>query len=145
MSISTKVRRPAAVDVAFWLWIASAFLLILFGLINVSSASYALREQFADQGVASANIDIYVTFVRISGCVFLLTGLAVGALAYPTRSGKASIRRGLVIVSAIFAVAQTALVIAGISTSLALVVPVMMMCACAAIYRETTRSWFAGA
>jgi hypothetical protein len=48
-----------------------------------------------------------------------------------------------VIVSGVFAVLQIALVVAGISTVLALVVPVMLICACVAIYRDTTRSWFA--
>ncbi|MFC1470196.1 hypothetical protein [Rhodococcus qingshengii] len=143
MSISTKVRRPTAVEAAFWLWIASAFLLILFGLINVTSASYSLREQFTDQGVSAGNIDIYVTFVRVSGLVLLLTGLAIGGLAGPTRAGRALCRRILVIVSGVFAVLQFALVVAGISTVLALVVPVMLICACVAIYRDTTRSWFA--
>ena len=138
MSISTKVRRPTAVEAAFWLWIASAFLLILFGLINVTSASYSLREQFTDQGVSAGNIDIYVTFVRVSGLVLLL-----GGLAGPTRAGRALCRRILVIVSGVFAVLQIALVVAGISTVLALVVPVMLICACVAIYRDTTRSWFA--
>ncbi|MDZ7911134.1 MAG: hypothetical protein U5O16_04785 [Rhodococcus sp. (in: high G+C Gram-positive bacteria)] len=143
MSISTKVRRPTAVEAAFWLWIASAFLLILFGLINVTSASYSLREQFTDQGVSAGNIDIYVTFVRVSGLVLLLTGLVIGGLAGPTRAGKPLCRRILVIVSGVFAVLQIALVVAGISTVLALVVPVMLICACIAIYRDTTRSWFA--
>ncbi|MDV6273182.1 hypothetical protein R3Q06_06695 [Rhodococcus erythropolis] len=143
MSISTKVRRPTAVEAAFWLWIASVFLLILFGLINVTSASYSLREQFTDQGVSAGNIDIYVTFVRVSGLVLLLTGLAIGGLAGPTRAGKPLCRRILVIVSGVFAVLQIALVVAGISTVLALVVPVMLICACIAIYRDTTRSWFA--
>lgn len=143
MSISTKVRRPTAVEAAFWLWIASAFLLVLFGLINVTSASYSLREQFTDQGVSAGNIDIYVTFVRVSGLVLLLTGLAIGGLAGPTRAGRVLCRRILVIVSGVFAVLQIALVVAGISTVLALVVPVMLICACVAIYRDTTRSWFA--
>ncbi|MBT2265027.1 hypothetical protein [Rhodococcus erythropolis] len=143
MSISTKVRHPTAVEAAFWLWIASAFLLILFGLINVTSASYSLREQFTEQGVSAGNIDIYVTFVRVSGLVLLLTGLAIGGLAGPTRAGKPLCRRILVIVSGVFAVLQIALVVAGISTVLALVVPVMLICACVAIYRDTTRSWFA--
>lgn len=143
MSISTKVSRPTAVEAAFWLWIASAFLLILFGLINLTSASYSLREQFADQGVSTGNIDIYVTFVRVSGLVLLLTGLAIGGLAGPTRSGRSLCRRILVIVSAIFALVQIALVVAGISTLLALVIPVMLIGAGVAIYRDTTRSWFA--
>jgi len=143
VSISTKVRRPTAVEAAFWLWIASAFLLILFGLINVTSASYSLREQFTDQGVSAGNIDIYVTFVRVSGLVLLLTGLAIGGLAGPTRAGRALCRRILVNVSGVLAVLQIALVVAGISTVLALVVPVMLICACVAIYRATTRSWFA--
>ena len=94
MSISTKVRRPTAVEAAFWLWIASAFLLILFGLINVTSASYSLREQFTDQGVSAGNIDIYVTFVRVSGLVLLLTGLAIGGLAGPHSRRKGVVPDG---------------------------------------------------
>ena len=102
-----------------------------------------MREQFTDQGVSAGNIDIYVTFVRVSGLVLLLTGFAIGGLAGPTRAGRALCRRILVIVSGVFAVLQIALVVAGISTVLALVVPVMLICACVAIYRDTTRSWFA--
>ena len=70
-------------------------------------------------------------------------GFAIGGLAGPTRAGRALCRRILVIVSGVFAVLQIALVVAGISTVLALVVPVMLICACVAIYRDTTRSWFA--
>jgi hypothetical protein len=38
---------------------------------------------------------------------------------------------------------QLALVITGISTALALVVPVMLISAGVSIYRSSTRSWFA--
>ncbi len=143
VTTSKKVRPPTAVNAAFWLWIASAFLLILFGLINLSSASYELREQFADQGVPTDNIDTYVTFVRVSGVALLVSGLVVGGLAGPTRLGRSLCRRVLVIYSGVFALLQIALVIAGISTALALVVPVMLISAGVSIYRGSTRSWFA--
>lgn len=142
MRISKKVRPPTAVDAAFWLWIASAFLLILFGLMNVTSASYSLREQFADQGVATGNIDTFVTFVHVSGVVLLVSGLVIGGLAGPTRMGRSVCRQILVIYSGVFSVLQIALVIAGISTVLALVVPVMLISAGVSIYRPSTRTWF---
>ncbi|MDI9917276.1 hypothetical protein [Rhodococcus sp. IEGM 1379] len=143
MRSSSKVRPPTTVDAAFWLWIASAFLLILFGLINMSSASYSLREQFSGQGISPGNIDTYVTFVRVFGVVLLLSGLIVGGLATPTRMGRSLCRRILVIYSGVFSVLQIALVVAGISTLLALVVPVMLVGAGVSIYRDSTRSWFA--
>lgn len=141
--MSSKQRPPTAVDAAFWLWIAAAFLLILFGLINMSSASYSLREQFADQGVDPGNISTFVTFVRVFGVVLLLSGLIIGGLAGPTRMGTSMCRRILVIYSGVFSVLQIALVIAGISTVLALVVPIMLISAGVSIYRASTRSWFA--
>ncbi|MDV6268114.1 MULTISPECIES: hypothetical protein [Rhodococcus] len=143
VTTSKKVRPPTAVNAAFWLWIASAFLLILFGLISMSSASYELREQFADQGVSADNIDTYVTFVRVSGVALLLSGLIIGGLAGPTRLGRRLCRRILVIYSGVFVWLQLALVITGISTALALVVPVMLISAGVSIYRGSTRSWFA--
>ncbi|WP_424808047.1 hypothetical protein [Rhodococcus sp. 27YEA15] len=141
--MASKTRHPVAVDTAFWLWLASAFLLILFGLINITSASYSLREQFAEQGVETADVETYVEFVRISGVVLLLTGLVTGGLAVPTRAGHRLCRRIVVVFSGVFAVLQIALVVAGISTLLALVVPVMLISAGVAIYRPSTRSWFA--
>ncbi|MFD4183397.1 hypothetical protein [Rhodococcus sp. NPDC058514] len=136
--------RPRPVDVAYWLWLAGAALLVLFGLLALTSPGSAIREQLLERGASAGSVDGFIVLLRGSGAVSLLAGLGLGLMAGPTRAGDPRFRRAVVALSVVFAVLQLGLMATGLGQAPVLVVSVLALVASALVYRKSATAWFAG-
>ncbi|MFZ2178889.1 MAG: hypothetical protein WAW17_33620 [Rhodococcus sp. (in: high G+C Gram-positive bacteria)] len=146
MNETRHSRRPRSVEVAYWIWILGAGLLILFGLIALTTSGQGIRDQLADSSVGgSADADTFVILLRVIGGVSVVFGLAIGVLSGAVRAGDSRIRFVIVVLSGVFAVTQILLTVVGIGTVLALFVPILLLMASVLVYRDSARGWFARA
>jgi hypothetical protein len=136
--------RPRPVDVAYWLWLVSAALLVLFGLLALTSPGTAIREQLVERGANPDSVDEFIVLLRGSGAVSLLTGLGVGLMAGPTRAGDARFRRAVVALSAVFFVLQLGLMATGLGQVPTLLVSLLALVASVLVYLRSSAEWFAG-
>lgn len=88
-------QRPTIVNIAFWLVLLGAVLLLAGGLLGVTSAFTTPRSAFADDLSDSAVHSILVMRAGI-GAICLLTGMGLSFLAGRTRNGDLRFRRSLV-------------------------------------------------
>lgn len=90
--------RPRIVDVAFWLWLGAAVLLLLVALASelVTSESVRAHEYKAatDQQVGD-----FVTYYHTAGALCGVLGLAIGYIAVRTRQGDKRFRTANVALS----------------------------------------------
>ncbi|MFC7449316.1 hypothetical protein [Rhodococcus daqingensis] len=136
--------RPRSVDAAYWLWLVCAALLVLFGLLALTSPGTAIREQLVERGANPDSVDAFIVLLRGSGAVALLTGLGVGLMAGPTRAGDPRFRRAVVALSVVFGVLQLGLMAIGLGQAPVLVVAVLALVASALVYLRSAAEWFAG-
>jgi hypothetical protein len=115
--------RPRIVEAAFWIWLLSSVLLVLFGLLLALS-----------QG----NLP---PLFRGAGVVYALAGLALGYLAGRARQGHAAFRRAgvglalaIVVVLAVFSLMSRGLVW--------LLVMILAMVGAVLIMRPSAQVWF---
>jgi hypothetical protein len=121
--LPVPTSRPRIVEAAFWIWLLSSVLLVLFGLLLALS-----------QG----NVP---PLVRGAGVVYVLAGLALGYLAGRTRGGHAAFRRAgvglslaIVVVLAVFSLMSRGLVW--------LVIMILAMVGAVLIMRPSAQVWF---
>jgi hypothetical protein len=94
--------RPRAVDVAFWLLVVGAVLLLAGGMF-AATLSYDTLRNAAVPSVSDQAIRDYLRFHRGAGVVCALAAVALAVLVVRTRAGDSRFRRaamglGLVIV-----------------------------------------------
>ncbi|MFE3291072.1 hypothetical protein [Rhodococcus sp. NPDC059234] len=135
--------RPRPVEIAYWLWLASAALLVLFGLLAVTTSGSALRETLAGRGADPDSVDALVLLLRGSGVVSLVVGLAVGLMAGPTRAGDPRFRRAVVALSVVYTLLQCALLLTGLGQAPMLLVSIVLSAASALVYLRSATGWFA--
>lgn len=136
--------RPRPVDIAYWLWLFCAALLVLFGLLALTSPGSSIREQLVERGAAPDSVDGFIVLLRGSGAVSLLTGLGIGLMAGPTRAGDLRFRRAVVALSVVFAVLQLGLMATGLGQAPTLLVAVLALVASVLVYLKSATAWFAG-
>jgi peptidoglycan/LPS O-acetylase OafA/YrhL len=115
--------RPRVVTAAFWCWVVTSLLLVLFGLMLALSRN---------------NLPL---FYRGAGALFILAGLALGYLAGRTRLGYAPFRRaavGLALALALL-LALFSLMTHGIVW---LLVMILSMVGAVLIMRPSAQDWF---
>lgn len=134
--------RPRAVSVAYWLWLVAAVLLVLFGLLAVTTSSDEIRRQFVENGNDPASVDSFVLLLRGIGVGSLVVGIVVGLLAGPVRTGDPRFRRALVTLSGVFALLSMATVLLGLTPGVLLIVPILLVIAAVLVYRPGARDWF---
>lgn len=130
--------RPRVVDVAFWLWALGAILLILLGLITVTTSSDGLREQLA----GTDGVDTEILLVRALGGLSLAVGLAIGLVVHGVREGSPRARFVAVLLSAVYSVVQMLLVLVGLHTVFAMTLPLMLLVASVLVFRPEGYGWF---
>ncbi|MGW6375272.1 hypothetical protein ACWFRB_04295 [Rhodococcus sp. NPDC055112] len=135
--------RPRPVDVAYWLWLVCAALLVLFGLLALTSPGTAIREELVARGANPDSVDEFIVLLRGSGAVSLLTGLGVGLMAGPTRAGDPRFRRAVVALSVVFFVLQLGLLATGLGQVPTLLVSVLALVASVLVYLRSSAEWFA--
>lgn len=85
-------RRPRSVDVAFWLLVAGAVLLMAGGMLAATLGYDTLRSA-AGSSVSDQTIRDYLRFHRGAGVVCALAAVALAALVVRTRAGDPRFRR----------------------------------------------------
>ena len=115
--------RPRFVEAAFWIWLAAAFLLVLFGLL-----------------LAFTQTTVQPVF-RGAGALFVLAGVGLGYLAGRARTGDARFRRAalglalaLVVLLALFSLMTRGLVW--------LLIMILAMTGAVLIMRPGATAWF---
>ncbi|MGB3482422.1 MAG: hypothetical protein WBB07_09430 [Mycobacterium sp.] len=98
--------RPRAVDVAFWLLVVGAVLLVLNGLMALT-VTYDMARAMASEGVTDEQVHNIVTFQRGVGVFSIVAGALLGFLSGRTRKGDPRFRRATIA----FAVAISFLII----------------------------------
>lgn len=131
--------RPRTVVVAFWVWAVAAVLLILIGLIAVTTPGAGLREQLTGYGA----LDSAVLTVRISGGLALLAGLGIGLTVSAVREGSSRARAVATAISVAYSAVQMLLVLVGLNTVFAMTVPLLLLVASVLVFRPEGHVWFA--
>lgn len=98
--------RPKAVDIAFWLLVAGAVLLVVNGLM-AATLGFETARALADPSVSDEQLHNIINFQRGAGIFSAVIGVALGFLAGKARKGDPRFKRAAVA----FAVAITVLVI----------------------------------
>lgn len=134
--------RPRIVEVAFWLWVLAAVLLILGGLLAVTTSYGTLRHNFPSS-VSDADVHSFVTFYRGAGVICILLGLAVGYLAGRTRAGDRRFRRATVALSfAIVLLVIACVLLMRLVLPFALLAALALIVSAALITRAPASAWF---
>ncbi|NLE79373.1 MAG: hypothetical protein GX610_07260 [Rhodococcus sp.] len=130
--------RPRTVDVAFWVWALAAVLLILLGLIAVTTPAAGLREQLTGY----AALDTAVLAVRISGGLAVLAGFGIGFTLSAVREGSSRARGVATAISVAYSTIQVVLVFVGLNTVFAMTVPLLLLVASVLVFRPEGHVWF---
>ncbi|QBJ95720.1 hypothetical protein ERC79_06870 [Rhodococcus sp. ABRD24] len=131
-------RSPRPVSVAYWIWVLCAALMVLFGLLAVTTSADAIRGRMP----GSSGVDTFMWLLRGTGAAWLVFGLALGFLAAPVRAGDPRLRTVTVALSGVFALAAIAAAVIGVVSPLLLAVPILLLVASVLVYREGAREWF---
>jgi Flp pilus assembly protein TadB len=91
--------RPRIVDVAFWLLVLGAVLLMFAGMLAVSTDFDAVRAVAADS-VSDDTVRSWVNLHRAAGVFCILVGLSLAFVGGRTRSGDPRYRRAAIALSA---------------------------------------------
>ena len=129
-------QPPRIVVVAYWIWVLCAAVLVLLGLLALTTSADAIRAQ------VGSDADAFVWLLRGVGVAALLVGLVIGFLAAPVRAGRTRLRTVVVVLSALFASAVIGLTAIGVLAPVLLVLPVLLVVADILVFREGAREWF---
>jgi hypothetical protein len=143
--VSTSVpaaARPGVVTAAYVLWLVAAVLLVLVALLTLTVPVDQLRPALESQGNTAADIDSYLSFIRIIGVVCAVFGLVLGFLAGSVRAGHAMMRRILVGLSVFAALVLVFGVLAVGAFQELLAIALVLLAACMLVYRPSARRWF---
>ncbi|WP_199254024.1 hypothetical protein [Mycolicibacterium mengxianglii] len=135
--------RPRAVDIAFWLLVVGAVLLVVNGLM-AATLNFDTARSVADSSVSDEKLQNYLTFQRGLGIFSVVIGAVLGFLAGKTRTGDPRFRRATIA----FAVAVMVLVVAvailfKIIHLLALVAVLPIVFGALSLTRPGVAAWFA--
>jgi hypothetical protein len=95
MSASPTPSRPRVVDIAFWLLVAGAVMLLLGGLL-AATVSYETARSAIDSAVSNDGVRDYLTVYRGMGIGSAVVGGALAFIAGRTRRGDPKFRRATV-------------------------------------------------
>lgn len=131
------------VTVAYLLWLAAAVGLVFVALLVLTAPVGEVRDALAAEGTTEADIDSYLATVRVVGVVSAVSGLVLGFLSGPMRAGHRTVRRVLVVLSVVVTLLLLFVVLGLQLFQELLVVALVLMAACALVYRPSAREWFA--
>ena len=136
--------RPRAVEVAFWLLIVGAVMLVVGGLLAATMGFDNIRS-VAPDSVSDEQVHNYLTFHRGSGVICVLTGVALGFLTGRMRLGDARFRRATIVLALVTVVlVGLVAVFAGIHI-LSLVGLLPIIVGALLLTRPAAAEWFTGA
>lgn len=127
---------PRVVSAAYWIWVLCAAVMVLLGLLAVTTSADAIRDEVGSDSGS------FVWLLRGVGAATLVFGLVIGFLAAPVRAGNLRVRTVEVVLSSVFALATIALAAIGLIAPVFLVIPLLLMVAGVLVFREGAREWF---
>lgn len=133
--------RPRVVAVAFWSWLAGAVLLILGGLMALTTGFDTVRRAAASS-VTDDQIRTFLAFYRGAGAICILLGAAVGYLAGRSRNGDKRFRRAAVAMSLAGVVLLAVGAFAQIVTLPSLLATIALILGAGLITRGAASAWF---
>ncbi|BBZ35411.1 hypothetical protein [Mycolicibacterium confluentis] len=133
--------RPRIVDIAFWLLVLGAVLLMFGGMIALATNFDSVRA-VAAESVSDDTVRDYLTLHRAAGVFCVVVGVSLAYVAGRMRSGDARFRRSAIALS-IAAVVLIGLlaVIAGVHL-VALLALVLVMGSAVSLTRPAAAEWF---
>ena len=129
-------NRPRVVDIAFWLLIGGATIMIAGGLMAVSATYEAARSALPDS-ITDSDVRNYLTIYRIAAAVLAF-------LAGRARRGDARFRRA--VFGLVFAILVVVLLLAvgvGVAQPLVLLALLPMLVGVALAAGPSARAWYA--
>ncbi|AMY21863.1 hypothetical protein A3Q41_00543 [Rhodococcoides fascians] len=138
--IDESMVRPRVVSTAYWLWLASAVMLIVVCMIALTLPVEQIRASFTDGGASDEQIDSFLTVFRGLGVIFGVVGLAVGLMSGPVRGGDRRFRRALVALSGATALLLTFAAL--VFPFVLLIITIALVVASVLVYRPSAREWF---
>lgn len=127
---------PRVVSVAYWIWVLCGALMVLLGLLAVTTSAAGIEEHLGE------DTDAFLWLLRGVGVGSLVFGLVIGFLAAPVRAGNQRLRTVEVALSAVFVLAAVALTAIGVIAPVLLVIPLLLVVAGVLVFREGARDWF---
>ncbi|MFD4294355.1 hypothetical protein ACFWPA_07065 [Rhodococcus sp. NPDC058505] len=140
--MSGRETRPQQVAIAYWLWLACAALLVLFGLLALTASGDAVRDQLLANGADPGDVDALVGLLRGSGALAGAVGVAIGFLAGPVRAGDPRFRRAAVALSAVYTLIQVLSTAVGVGQAPTLMTAIGLVIASILVYLPSARDWF---
>jgi heme A synthase len=142
-SQSVPPTRPRAVNIAFWVSIAGAVLLVAGGLLGIFRTFGEFRTTFVTS-VTDDQVRQILTMHRATGVVYVIVGLVLALLAGRTRKGDTRFRRALVALSVLVVVLlAAAMVFLRIVLELPAVLAVIPIAIGATLFtRPSAAAWF---
>jgi hypothetical protein len=135
--------RPRIVDVAFWLWMVAAVLLVIGGGVGpLLLVSYDAVRHATPNTVTDAQLHRELMFHRGAWFICLLLGLAIPYLAARTRHGDRRFRRAAVVLSTAGALFVALCGLFHLVTLYALLAIIALIVATGLITRPTASAWF---
>ncbi|MCK0175753.1 MULTISPECIES: hypothetical protein [Mycobacteriaceae] len=142
MSASPTPSRPRVVDIAFWLLVGGAVLLLLGGLLSATVTFETLRSQFRAD-VTNESVESFLLIQRGMGIGSVLAGGALAFVAGRARQGDARFRRATIALA--LAVAVVLVILAaggGIANTIALLSLVPIAAGTVLLTRRGASEWF---
>ena len=136
-------NRPRVVDIAFWLLIGGATIMIAGGLMAVSATYEAARSALPDS-ITDSDVRSYLTIYRISGVGVAIAAAVLAFLAGRARRGDARFRRA--VFGLVFAILVVVLLLAigvGGAQPLVLLALLPMLVGVALAAGPSARAWYA--
>jgi heme/copper-type cytochrome/quinol oxidase subunit 1 len=142
MSASPAPARPRIVEVAFWVLIAGAVVLIVGGLLAATTSYDTARAAISAQ-VSDERLRGYLTFYRGIGVGSVLAGAALAFVAGRARTGHPKFRRATIALSMAIVVVLVLLAAgAGVGHPVILVSIVPIVIGTMLITRRTASAWY---
>ena len=136
--------RPGAVMVAFWMLIAGAVLLMMAGLLTVTTDFDTVR-QTSPSWASDDAVRSYLRLFRGMGLLFCLAAVALTGLAVRARDGDPRYRRAVMALGlAIVVLVPLAAVVTGAVLILALLSLLPIVTGVMLLNRPAVTAWFAG-
>lgn len=143
MSASPTPSRPRIVDIAFWLLIGGAVLLILGGLL-AATVSYETARSAIGSEVSNEQVRDYLTVYRGMGIGSALAGAALAFVAGRARGGDPNFRRATIGLTLAIAVVLVLLAAGGgVAQPVTLLSLVPIAAGTILLTRPAAAGWFA--
>ncbi len=133
--------RPRIVDIAFWLLVLGAVLLMLGGLLGLT-VNFDTVRSMASESISDDQLRDYLTLSRGAGLFCVIAGATLAFVSGKTRSGDARYRRAAIGLALAAVVLVVLLAVFAGTNVVALLALVPIIVAAVLLTRPATAEWF---